>query len=200
MGWNLPAPPAGDKPPLSSLFMSDTIPHLLDDGSAPATPQDLLAFLAQLGIDATTHRHEAVFTVEEAQAAKGDLPGAHTKNLFVRDKKGRMWIVVALHDRGLDLLALSNTLRARGLATGRLSFGSRERLMRFLGLTPGAVSPFALINDHGGKVRIALDEGLRDQEIWNAHPLTNEMTTALRTEDMLRFLDAVDHPPVWIGF
>jgi Ala-tRNA(Pro) deacylase len=85
-----------------------------------------------------------------------------------------------------------------GLATGRLSFGSRERLMRFLGLTPGAVSPFALINDHGGQVRVALDRGLRGQEVWNAHPLTNDRTTALRTEDMLRFLEAVDHPPVWI--
>jgi Ala-tRNA(Pro) deacylase len=178
--------------------MTDSIPAVLDDGSPPATPAKLLEFLADLGIDATTHRHEPVFTVEEAQAAKGDLPGAHTKNLFVRDKKGRMWIVVALHDRELDLLALSNALRARGLASGRLSFGSRERLMRFLGLTPGAVSPFALLNDHGGKVRIALDEGLRDQAVWNAHPLTNEMTTALSTEEMLRFLEAVDHPPVWI--
>ncbi len=178
--------------------MAESIPHVLDDGSSPAKPSELLDLLAELGIEATTHRHEPVFTVEEAQAAKGNLPGAHTKNLFVRDKKGRMWIVVALHDRDLDLLALSNTLRERGLATGRLSFGSRERLMRFLGLTPGAVSPFALVNDHGGKVRIALDEGLRNQEVWNAHPLTNEMTTALRTEDMLRFLEAVDHPPVWI--
>jgi Ala-tRNA(Pro) deacylase len=178
--------------------MDDTIPPVLEDGSTPATSDELLEYLQALGIDAVTHEHEPVFTVEEAQAAKGDLPGAHTKNLFVRDKRGRMWIVVALHDRELDLLALSNTLRSMGLATGRLSFGSRERLMRFLGLTPGAVSPFALINDHGGQVRVALDTGLRGQEVWNAHPLTNDRTTALRTEDMLRFLEAVDHPPVWI--
>ena len=98
--------------------MDDSIPPVLADGSAPTTSDELLAYLETLGIDAVTHEHEPVFTVEEAQAAKGSLPGAHTKNLFVRDKRGRMWIVVALHDRELDLLALSNTLRSMGLATG----------------------------------------------------------------------------------
>lgn len=170
-------------------------PATLDDGSPPASPEQLLGRLTELGIVATTHRHAPVFTVEEAQALKGDLPGAHTKNLFVRDKRGDMWLLVALHDRAVDLRAVALAVGARG----RLSFGSPERLMRYLGVTPGAVTPFAVANDHGGAVRVLLDEGLRGQEIWNAHPLDNVMTTAVRGEDMIRFLEAEGHPPTWIG-
>lgn len=167
---------------------------LLDDGSAPATPAELLDRLAALGIEADTHEHDAVFTVEEAQAVKGDLPGAHTKNLFLRDKKGTMWLVVALHDRDVDLRALASVLDTRG----RLSFGSAQRLMRYLGVTAGSVTPFALLNDHGNKVSVVLDAGLRAQDVWNAHPLDNTMTTAVTREEMLRFLDAVGHPPQWV--
>jgi Ala-tRNA(Pro) deacylase len=168
---------------------------LLEDGTPPATPEQLLARLEALGAQATTHRHPPVFTVEEAQALKGDLPGAHTKNLFLRDKKGVMWLLVALFDRKIDLLSLSKVLGV----SGRLSFGSADRMIRFLGVTPGAVTPFAIVNDHGGAVSVAVDEGLRDQEIWNAHPLDNAMTTAVRGEDMVRFLEAEGHPPVWVG-
>jgi len=168
---------------------------LLEDGTTPATPEQLLARLEALGVQATTHRHPPVFTVEEAQALKGDLPGAHTKNLFLRDKKGVMWLLVALFDRKIDLLSLSKVLGV----SGRLSFGSADRMIRFLGVTPGAVTPFAIVNDHGGAVSVAVDEGLRHQEIWNAHPLDNAMTTAVRGEDMVRFLEAEGHPPVWVG-
>jgi Ala-tRNA(Pro) deacylase len=169
-------------------------PRLLDDGTPPATPDELLARLEALGIDQTTHRHAAVYTVEQAQALKGDLPGAHTKNLFLRDKKGVMWLLVALFDRDIDLKAVARTLGV----SGRLSFGSRERLMRYLGVLPGSVTPFAVINDSGGAVSVALDEGLRQQEVWNAHPLDNAMTTAVRGEDMLRFLEEEGHSPRWI--
>jgi len=175
--------------------MSDTAPRVLDDGSRPATPDELLRRLEEMGIEATTHRHDPVFTVEEAQAIKGDLPGAHTKNLFLRDKKGTMWLVVALHDREVDLHALADTLSTRG----RLSFGSADRLMRYLGVTAGSVTPFALLNDHGHKVSVVLDEGLRGQDVWNAHPLDNAMTTAVTRDDMLRFLEAVGHAPRWVG-
>jgi Ala-tRNA(Pro) deacylase len=169
-------------------------PLTLADGSPALTPESLLARLEHLGLAAETHHHAAVMTVEEAQEAKGELPGAHTKNLFLRDKKGSMWLVVALHDRDVDLLALGKTLGT----SGRLSFGSADRMERFLGVRPGSVTPYGLINDHGGAVRVALDTGLRSQETWNAHPLTNTMTTAIPTEDMLRFLEAVDHRPVWV--
>jgi Ala-tRNA(Pro) deacylase len=167
---------------------------MLEDGSSPLTPEGLLERLEALGIPHTTHRHPPVFTVEEAQRLKGGLPGAHTKNLFVRDKKGTMWLLVALHDRDVDLLALAKTLHA----SGRFSFGSADRLMRYLGVTAGSVTPFAAANDHGGAVRVALDAGLREHALWNAHPLDNAMTTAVRADDMLRFLEAVDHPPVWV--
>lgn len=175
--------------------MTDAPEARLEDGSRPATPDELLARLAELGIAETTHRHPPVFTVEQAQALKGDLPGAHTKNLFLRDKKGDMWLLVALYDREVDLRGLGATLGARG----RLSFGSADRLMRYLGVTPGAVTPFAVINDHGNAVRVALDEGLRAQEIWNAHPLDNALTTAIRGQDMMRFLEAERHHPRWVA-
>lgn len=169
-------------------------PGLLEGGGVPATPEELLARLEALGIAATTHRHAPVFTVEEAQKLKGDLPGAHTKNLFLRDKKGTMWLVVALFDRAVDLKGLGPRVGARG----RLSFGSASRLMRFLGVVPGAVTPFAVLNDHGGAVSVVLDEGLRRQEIWNAHPLDNAMTTAVSGADMVRFLEETNHPPLWV--
>jgi Ala-tRNA(Pro) deacylase len=174
--------------------MSGASGQRLEDGSAPATPGELLAYLESLGIRATTHGHVPVFTVEEAQAHKGDLPGAHTKNLFLRDKKGTMWLVVALHDRDVDLRALAEVLQTRG----RLSFGSADRLMRYLGVTAGSVTPFAVLNDRGRSVSVALDAGLREQDIWNAHPLDNAMTTAVTREDMLRFLEAAGHPPRWV--
>lgn len=174
--------------------MTDAPPRLLDDGTVPASPEDLLARLDDLGIEHATHRHAPVFTVEEAQRLKGDLPGAHTKNLFLRDKKGTMWLVVALHDRDVDLKVLGPQLGARG----RLSFGSADRLMRYLGVIPGSVTPFAVINDHGHEVSVALDRGLQAQEVWNAHPLDNGMTTAVRGESVIRFLDAMGHPPGWV--
>jgi Ala-tRNA(Pro) deacylase len=174
--------------------MTDPVRSHLEDGSAPATPEQLLMRLEALGVRPTTHRHAPVFTVEEAQAHKGDLPGAHTKNLFLRDKKGVMWLLVALFDRDVDLKGLAKQLGV----SGRLSFGSAHRMMRYLGVTPGAVTPFAIVNDHGRMVSVALDEGLRDQEIWNAHPLSNDMTTAVTGADMVRFLEAEGHPPVWV--
>lgn len=173
--------------------MSASPERRLADGGAPATPEVLLAHLEELGIEARTFVHPPVFTVQEAKKLRGELPGAHTKNLFLRDKKGRMWLVVALEDRSVDLRAV-----AAALGHKRFSFGSEERLMRYLGVTPGAVTPFGVFNDVGRAVRVALDTGLRDHEVWNFHPLDNSMTTTLRGDDMVRFLEAVDHAPRWI--
>ncbi len=167
--------------------------ELLADGTQPATRAELLERLSGLGIEARTVAHAPVFTVEEAKEVRRDLPGAHTKSLFVRDKKGVMWLIVALEDRPVDLASV-----ARRLGHKRFSFGSAERLMRFLGVRPGAVSPFAVLNDRTGAVSVALDEGLRDHDVWNLHPLDNEHTTAIRGGDMLRFMEAVGHPPRWV--
>lgn len=167
--------------------------RVLADGEAPATPEQLLARLDELGIESSTVLHRPVFTVEEARAHRGQLPGAHTKNLFVRDKKGVMWLVVALEDRPINLAELAESLGHK-----RFSFGSPERLMKFLGVIPGAVTPFGVINDHGGVVGVALDADLKGRELWSFHPLDNGMTTTLRGEDMVRFLEAVGHPPRWV--
>lgn len=173
--------------------MTDAIEARLADGTEPATPEELLARLDELGIASTTVDHPPVFTVEEAKRSRGALDGAHTKNLFVRDKKGRMWLIVALEDRKVDLRGIAERLGHK-----RFSFGSEQRLMSYLGVIPGSVTPFGLFNDHGGAVRVALDTGLRDHALWNFHPLVNSMTTTLAGEDMVRFLEAIDHTPTWI--
>ncbi len=173
--------------------MSDSPEPVLADGTIPATPDELFSFLDGLGIESSTVHHPAVFTVEQAKALRGELPGAHTKNLFVRDKKGAMCLVVAREDCAVDLAALAGKL-----AMKRLSFGSPERLMRYLGVIPGAVTPFGVVNDHGQAVSVALDAGLRGYEYWSFHPLDNRMTTTLRPDDMLRFLEAAAHVPTWV--
>lgn len=173
--------------------MSDQPERRLVDGSEPATPEALLARLEALGIAAQTFTHQPVFTVEEAKAHRGDLTGAHTKNLFVRDKKGRMWLIVSLEDRTVDLKGIAEKLGHK-----RFSFGSEERLMKYLGVIRGAVTPFGVLNDRTLSVRVALDTGLKEFDLWNFHPLDNGMTTTLTGDDMVRFLDAVEHPPTWV--
>src|SRR5579872_6839621 len=119
------------------------------------TPQQLFDHLDALGLEHRSISHPAVFTVAQARAHRGDLPGHHIKNLFLRNKKEEMWLVVALEDRAIDLKWLGEALGA-----GRLSFGSPERLRRQLGVEPGSVTPFALINDSGRQVNLVLDRGL----------------------------------------
>ena len=162
----------------------------LADGAPPATPEALLARLDELGIAHSTVAHEPLFTVEQSKALRGQLPGGHTKNLFLRNKKGLMWLVTCLEDRQVDLKAL-----AAALEGGRFSFGSAERLMANLGVIPGAVTPFAVINDKAGAVRMVLDKGLLGHDPLNFHPLDNARTTAVSPEGLLRFLEAEGHAP-----
>ncbi len=162
----------------------------LHDGSDPATPEDLFRRLDELGIAHDTTSHEPVFTVEEAKAVRGKLPGGHTKNLFLRNKKGAMWLIVCQEDRLIDLKALG-----RHLSAGRFSFSSADRLMRHLGVVPGAVTPFAVINDKQGVVRVVVDLSVLSCEKVHFHPLDNAMTTAIRGEDLMKFLRAQDHAP-----
>jgi Ala-tRNA(Pro) deacylase len=159
------------------------------------TPEQLFVKLDALGIAHRTVTHPPVFTVEEAKALRGALPGAHIKNLFLRNKKEEMWLVVALEDRAIDLKRLGEALGA-----GRLSFGSPDRLRRTLGVEPGSVTPFAVINDAAHQVRLVLDRGLIDGGPINAHPLTNTMTTALSAADLQRFFAATGHAPRWLDF
>jgi len=156
----------------------------------PTSPEALLARLAELGIAVSSFSHPPVFTVAEAKALRGELRGGHIKNLFLRNKKGVMWLVTCLEDRDIDLKALG-----RALGAGRFSFASAARLMTYLGVQPGAVTPFAVINDTEGKVQVVLDEGLLDCDPVNAHPLVNDRTVAVSPGDLVRFLEAVGHPP-----
>jgi Ala-tRNA(Pro) deacylase len=158
-------------------------------------PQQLFARLDQLGIAHRTVEHPPVFTVEEAKALRGNLPGHHIKNLFLRNKKEEMWLVVALEDRAIDLKRLGEVLGA-----GRLSFGSADRLKRALGVEPGSVTPLSLVNDEAHAVRLVLDRGMADGGPVNAHPLVNTMTTALAPADLLRFFAATGHTPHWLDF
>lgn len=167
----------------------------LADGSVPRTSAELMARLRHLGIEVPLLEHEAVYTVEEAKAVRGDLAGCHTKNLFVRNKREAMWLVTCLADRQVDLKWLGEHLGA-----GRLSFGSARRLMRYLGVTPGAVSPFAVVNDTQRKVRVVLDREVLKQEPVNFHPLDNRMTVTIGAKDFLRFLESERHSPQIINF
>ncbi len=160
------------------------------EAALPTKPAELLARLEALGIAAKTVSHPPVYTVEEAKALRGELDGAHIKNLFLRNKKGVMWLVTCQEDRQVDLKALGERLGA-----GRFSFGSAERLMTYLGILPGSVTPFAVINDKEKAVTMVLDRGVLAHSLVNCHPLMNDRTTALSPQDLIRFLEAEDHAP-----
>jgi Ala-tRNA(Pro) deacylase len=161
----------------------------------PTSPDALLARLVALGIDAVTHSHPPVFTVEENRALRGQLPGGHCKNLFLRDKKERYWLVVALEEAGVDLKSLNGILGA-----SHLSFASAARLWAALGVRPGSVTPFALINDSQVAVTVVLQKAMLDHDPLNFHPLSNDRTTAIGPSDLLRFIRACGHEPLVIDF
>lgn len=164
-------------------------------GGTPLGTRALLARLDELGVSHRTMAHPPVFTVEEANRLRGATPGAHSKNLFVRDKKERHWLVSCLADRRVDLGWLADRL-----GTKRLTFCSRRRLAGYLGIRPGAVSPFAVINDAQGVVRVALDAQLLATEPLNFHPLDNAKTTAVSRAGLMRFLEAECHEPLILRF
>lgn len=156
----------------------------------PANPDDLYRRLDALGIKTTTHQHPPLRTVAESKALRGALPGGHCKNLFLRDRKKRNWLVVTLEDRPIDLKRLAGVLTA-----APLSFASEDRLMQFLGVSPGAVTPFALMNDAEHSVTVVLDHEMLAHDPLNYHPLVNTATTAIAPADLLAFIDACGHTP-----
>jgi Ala-tRNA(Pro) deacylase len=162
---------------------------------APATPEDLFARFNALGIAHTTTKHRPVFTVQEGADLKAAMPGGHSKNLFLKDKKGALFLLSALGDSQIDLNAVSKLIGA-----GRFSFGNAELLMQYLGVTPGSVTLFALINDPEHKVRLILDEGFFAHDSVNFHPLSNDATTAISPADMLKFARDTGHEPIRVAF
>lgn len=157
----------------------------------PATPEELFTRLQELGIESVTHEHPPLHTVEDSKALRGNLPGGHHKNLFLRDKKKRAFLVVTSEDKEIDLKALRHQIGAN-----HPSFGSAERLMEYLGVEPGSVTPFALINDGEARVQVTIDEDILAHDPLNFHPLVNTMTTAVAPDDLLRFIRACGHEPL----
>jgi Ala-tRNA(Pro) deacylase len=155
-----------------------------------ATPEDLFARFQKLGIAYKNHHHPPVFTVEEAKALRGVLPGGHCKSLFLKDKKGGLWLCVMLEERRTDLNKLADALDAP-----RFSFGKAELLLEVLGVTPGSVTPFAVINDGERRVTVVLDAEMLEHDPLNYHPLRNDQTTAVAPADLLRFLQDCGHAP-----
>jgi Ala-tRNA(Pro) deacylase len=157
----------------------------------PASPTDLFAFLDRLGVSYSTVSHPPLFTVDESRMLRGTIPGGHTKNLFLKDKSGAYYLVVACEDAAIDLKGLHRRLGAKG----RFSFGSAEALEELLGVKPGSVTPFAAINDVAGKVVIVLDKAMLSHAILNYHPLVNTMTTSIPQSGLMAFLKACGHEP-----
>jgi Ala-tRNA(Pro) deacylase len=157
----------------------------------PATPQDLFSLLDRLGVAHSTVHHPPLFTVEESRAQRGQIPGGHTKNLFLRDKKGAIYLVVALEDAVIALKGLHRLLGA----SGRFSFGSSDLMMELLGVRPGSVTPFGVMNDTAGRVQVVLDATMMEYDTLNYHPLQNTMTTTLSRDGLLAFLRATGHEP-----
>jgi len=157
----------------------------------PLTPKDLFDYLSELNIETTTVEHPALFTVADSQRLRGEIPGGHTKNLFLKDKKDKFFLVTLEEDAIVDLKSIHHIIGA----SSRVSFGKPEKLMEYLGVIPGAVTAFSVINDKNNQVEMILDAALMENEIINAHPLTNEATTSIKRDDLLRFLEATDHKP-----
>ncbi len=169
------------------------VEYRLADGSLPVGPDELFGLFDELGIVVGTVEHEPIWTVAESLERWGELSGAHTKNLLLSTKKGRLVLYSCRASQAVNLKAL-----AAALAASRFSFASPERLMEVLGVRPGAVSPLALINDHGRLVEMIVEHALLGEEPLNFHPLANTMTTSITSGDLVRFLEAIDHPPVLV--
>ena len=158
--------------------------------SLPTTPETLMVALESLNIRFTTHSHPPLRTVKDAKLFRGDLRGAHIKNLYLRDRKKRNFLLVVEEDKAINLKVLPDLI-----ASDRLSFGSADRLFEMLGVHPGAVSPFSLINDPDHKVQLVLDADLANQPRLFAHPLVNDMTLEVSGVDLMRFFSYTGHKP-----
>ncbi|MGH1352465.1 MAG: prolyl-tRNA synthetase associated domain-containing protein [Methyloligellaceae bacterium] len=156
-----------------------------------ASREKLFTLLNDLGIPFSTVEHKALHTVEESQSLRGEIDGGHSKNLFLKCKKGKLWLVTALEDTQIDLKALAKTFGA-----GRFSFGKPELLFEMLGVHPGSVTPFSIINDPEKKVQLVLDAKMMEEELLNFHPLENTATTSISNKNFMKFIKAVGHEPI----
>jgi Ala-tRNA(Pro) deacylase len=164
--------------------------HVGTIDTMPKTPKQLLEELDRLHITYEIHSHPPLHTVEESQELRGKISGGHCKNLFLKDKKGELWLVVCLEDAQINMKTLNGKI-----GSARLSFGRPELLFEILGVTPGSVTPFALINDSKTRVNVILDQKMMAFETLNYHPLTNEQTLTIHSENLAVFINACGHQP-----
>ena len=162
------------------------------DAQQPKTDTELFAFLDSLGIAHTTKEHAPVFTVAESAALRDEIPGGHTKNLFVKDKKDNYFLLTVEENATVDLKTIHSVIGA----ASRVSFGKPEKLMEYLGVIPGAVTAFGAINDTGLNVKVIVDADLMGHDVINGHPLRNDATTSVAAKDLLRFIEATGHEPL----
>jgi Ala-tRNA(Pro) deacylase len=162
------------------------------ESAAPKTADDLFRFLDTLGISHKTKTHPPVFTVAESVSLRDEIPGGHTKNLFVKDKKDQFFLLTVEENASVDLKTVHTIIGA----ASKVSFGKPEKLMEYLGVAPGSVTAFGAINDTGHKVTFVLDKDLLEHDVINCHPLTNEATTSIGRDDLTRFMEATGHTPL----
>jgi Ala-tRNA(Pro) deacylase len=187
---HIPRPPAVELSGRSRGAKPNLIHASNPQDLMPAGRADLLAFLETHGISTSTVEHPPLFTVEQAQALRGEIHGGHTKNLFLKDKKDQVFLVVAEEDAAIDMKRLH-----KRIDSARLSFGSAALLTELLGVVPGSVTPFGVINDPAARVAVVLDAALLRHEELNFHPLENTATTTIHREDFLAFLRHAGHAP-----
>ncbi|MBA4784673.1 MULTISPECIES: prolyl-tRNA synthetase associated domain-containing protein [Pseudorhizobium] len=163
-----------------------------DVSSSPKTPEELYALLDDLGVSYSTRTHAPVFTVAESVGLRDEIPGGHTKNLFVKDKKDKYFVLTVEENAAVDLKTVHKVIGA----ASRVSFGRPEKLLEYLGVAPGSVTVFGAINDTRNQVTFVLDEDLMQNDVINGHPLSNDATTSIERNDLLRFLEATGHTPL----
>lgn len=156
----------------------------------PTPPEALLSILQQIGVAYQIYRHDPIFRVQDGVHLKKDIPGLHCRNLFLCDKKKKMFLLVVPNDTAVDLKSLPPVIHS-----DRLSFGSPERLWTYLGIYPGAVCPFTVINDKNHEVQVLLDARMMQEPLVCYHPLDNAQTIALTPDDLLRFFAHTGHAP-----
>lgn len=166
-----------------------------DSQPMPTSPQELMARLDDLDIVYTLHHHQPVFTVAESESVDTMIEGTHCRNLFLRDKKKNNFLVVLQNATEVDIKKLQPLIGA-----DKLSFGSSDRLWEYLGVRPGSVCPYAIINDKGNNVKICLDKSMMETEIVNYHPLLNRMTIGVKPVDLIKFIESCGHKPHIIDF
>lgn len=162
----------------------------MENAPLPTTPDNLFDILQSLDIAYELHHHAPIFTVEEGEPLKAAIAGVHCRNLFLRDKKKNMYLVVAANETAIDLKKLQNLIDS-----GRLSFGSSDRLWQYLGIRPGSVCPFCAINDENHDVQVILDAYMMAADTVNYHPLDNAMTISLSPADLMKFFAHTGHQP-----